>query len=232
MPKNQWGRLLCENAAVTTPPYAEELDVRSVEECFFYHSMDLPGIGSVSGMWDLRHRLDSYLGGIGLAGKRVLDVGTASGFLCFEMEKHGAEVVGFDLEDGAAWDIVPLGGRPDSKFVALQHENVKRLHRSWWLARRAYGSRARVMYGNVYDVPGALGRFDIAVAGCLLLHLRDPFRALESVSRLTDEKPGCSRRRPGFARGGKRGFQAAPTRAAARRYAGCDVVHAIPGAKG
>lgn len=169
-----------------TAPYAPEMDVHSVDECYFYHSMDLPGIGSVSGSWDLREGVDSYLGGIELAGKRVLDVGTASGFLCFEMEKRGAEVVGFDLEDGAAWDFVPRKGGFDPALLAAYRRNNEALHRSWWLARRAYRARARVAYGSVYDVPSSLGRFDTAVVGCLLLHLRDPFRALESVSRLVD----------------------------------------------
>ena len=31
-----------------------------------------------------------------MAGKRIVDVGTASGCLCFEMERRGGEVVAFD----------------------------------------------------------------------------------------------------------------------------------------
>ena len=172
---------------MTIAPYAPELDVHSVTECYFYHSMDLPGIGSVNGSWDLREGVESYLGGVELEGKRVLDVGTASGFLCFEMEKRGAEVVGFDLEDGTGWDFVPSRDGRDPALIAAYRRSIDALHRSWWLARRAYGARARVAYGSVYDVPSSLGRFDIAVVGCLLLHLRDPFRALESVSQLVDE---------------------------------------------
>ena len=41
-------------------------------------------------------------------GKRVLDVGTSSGFLCFEMERRGAEVVAFDLSDEFDGDAVPF----------------------------------------------------------------------------------------------------------------------------
>jgi predicted nicotinamide N-methyase len=37
--------------------------------------------------------VDPYLGNFDFVGKRVLDVGAASGFLTFEMEKRGAEVV-------------------------------------------------------------------------------------------------------------------------------------------
>ena len=34
--------------------------------------------------------------------------------------------------------------------------------------------------------PDALGRFDLAVLGAVLLHLRDPLRALEQCARLAD----------------------------------------------
>ena len=95
--------------------------------------------------------------------------------------------MGFDLEDGASWDFVPGEGGRDPALVAGYQQVNQMLHKAWWLARRAYGSQARLAYGSVYEVPSSLGRFDIAVVGCLLLHLRDPFRALESVSQLVDE---------------------------------------------
>jgi len=59
----------------------------------FYHTMDLPTHGTVHGQWDLRGREASYLGNIFLQGKRVLEIGTASGHLCTTMERMGAEVV-------------------------------------------------------------------------------------------------------------------------------------------
>ena len=45
--------------------------------------MDLPVHGEVGGEWDLRKNVDKFLGKASLEGKRVLDVGTASGFLTF-----------------------------------------------------------------------------------------------------------------------------------------------------
>jgi hypothetical protein len=65
--------------------------VANVEECAFYHHMDLPGLKEVEG-WDLRKTIDEYLGHLDFRGKRVLDVGAAGGFLTFEMKKRGAEV--------------------------------------------------------------------------------------------------------------------------------------------
>ena len=70
--------------------------------------MDLPGFGEVGKGWDLRKTIDDYLGHFDFRGKRVLDVGTASGFLTFEMEKRGAEVVSFDMASRAQWQLVPF----------------------------------------------------------------------------------------------------------------------------
>src|SRR5271169_692926 len=93
---------------MTSEPYAEPRNITSLDDCYFYHSMDLPGYGAVSGEWDLRTGLDAYLGNYDFAGKRVLDVGAASGILSFHAESRGAEVVSFDLSEEYSWDIVPF----------------------------------------------------------------------------------------------------------------------------
>jgi 2-polyprenyl-3-methyl-5-hydroxy-6-metoxy-1,4-benzoquinol methylase len=77
------------------------------ESCDFYHTMDIPGLGLVQGIWDLRGYVDQYLGQMALAGKRVLEIGPASGFLTVEMEKRGAGVVAIEIPDEAEWDFVP-----------------------------------------------------------------------------------------------------------------------------
>ncbi len=65
-----------------------------LEECWFYHVMDLPGLGTIEhpGSWDLRGRFDEYIAHTPISGKTLVDVGTASGFLSFEAEKRGAIV--------------------------------------------------------------------------------------------------------------------------------------------
>jgi hypothetical protein len=63
----------------------EELDIYATprgvtfEECYFYHHMDLPGVGEVGSGWDLRPTVDAYLGNLDFRGKRVLDVGAQAG---------------------------------------------------------------------------------------------------------------------------------------------------------
>src|SRR5262249_7054365 len=76
-------------------------------DCYFYHTMEIPGHGLVEGEWDLRAAADAYLGGVDFRGRRVLEIGTASGFLCFTMERRGAEVVAFDLSPEHAPDLIP-----------------------------------------------------------------------------------------------------------------------------
>jgi len=53
--------------------------------------------------------------------------------------------------------------------------------------RQAYGHLARAVYAPIYDLPGDLGRYDVAVFASILLHLRDPFRALEQAAAVTDD---------------------------------------------
>jgi hypothetical protein len=161
--------------------------VRGLEDCYFYHTMDLPGLGVVEGEWDLRDNVAAYLGHVDLSGKRVLEMGAASGFLTFTMERMGAEVVAYDLSEQHAWDVVPYAGEEVEAFLAERREHIRRLNNSWWLARRLLGAQARVVYGTVYETPAAIGAVDVCTFGCILQHLRDPFLALQQALRLTRE---------------------------------------------
>lgn len=69
--------------------YAKPKEVNNIDECYFYQTVELPGYGILNGEWDLRDGVDAYLGNYSFKGKRVLEVGTANGYLCFEMEKRG-----------------------------------------------------------------------------------------------------------------------------------------------
>src|SRR5437764_13527654 len=80
--------------------FAEPRFVAAVEDCFFYHTMELPGLGVVHAQWDLRGRFDDYVGGASVARKTILAVGTATGGPSFESEKRRASrVVSFDVSD-------------------------------------------------------------------------------------------------------------------------------------
>jgi hypothetical protein len=167
--------------------YAQPRAVDSIEDCYFYHTVDLPGHGLMKGEWDLRGGVDSYLGYEPLKGKRVLEIGTASGYLCFEMEKRGAEVVGYDLSEEDSWDIVPYGGSITEEQLESRRKILKGIRNAWWLSRRVFNSNARMVYGTVYAVPQEIGLVDIVTFGSILLHLRDPFLALQKAASFAGE---------------------------------------------
>jgi SAM-dependent methyltransferase len=162
--------------------FAAPEKVEDVADCYFYHTMELPGYGVINGDWDLRHGVDDYLGNVTFAGKRVLEIGPASGFLTFEMEKRGAEVVSVEVTAEHGWDFVPYPAAKLEEIFDPRRTVMQRLKNSYWLSHAAQNSKARVYYGDVYNLPAALGEFDIAVMGSLLLHCRDPLRIVEQCA--------------------------------------------------
>lgn len=158
---------------------------RSVDDHpFWYHTMDIaPGV-TTPGWFDLRHVVDSWPWP-DLRGKRCLDIGTYDGFLAFEMERRGAaEVVAIDVEDHLLWDWPP-----DYRAADLPRDpgfSGPPKGAGFRLARELMGSSVDWRPVNVYDLdPDVIGTFDVVVMGSLLIHLRDPLRALEAVRTVT-----------------------------------------------
>jgi 2-polyprenyl-3-methyl-5-hydroxy-6-metoxy-1,4-benzoquinol methylase len=162
--------------------WAEQRDNVSIEDCYFYHTIDIPNHGVVHGEWDLRGQETTYLGNVNFQGKRVLEIGTASGYLCFAMEKMGADVVAYDLSENQEWDIVPYAEHDLTDYVIEHKKYLRRLNNGFWFAHKAFNSSAKVVYGTVYEIPDSIGQFDICTFGSVLLHLRDPFLALQRVT--------------------------------------------------
>lgn len=176
-------------------PYERPWRVASAADCNFYHSTVLPGVGLVEGQWDLRGREQEYLGGYAFAGRRVLEIGPASGALTFHMEREGAEVVAVELPmDRSFWNAVPyetlgLARRREGQWAACEEqffEHIERIRRGFWFCHAAFASRARVHYGASDDLPEALGQFDVAVLAAVLLHCRSPVSVLEACARRVD----------------------------------------------
>jgi SAM-dependent methyltransferase len=151
--------------------------------------MDVPGIGLTKGNWDLRGRFSDYIGNVDVTGRRVLDVGAASGFLSFSAEQAGAtEVVSFDIDVGERQHLLPfrdsLYYQDHAAWAKGRTALFDRWKNAYWLAHSAFRSKARVVYGDVYDMPVQLGHFDVVIVGAILEHLSDPIRALASIARL------------------------------------------------
>ena len=56
------------------------------------------------------------------------------------------------------------------------------------LAHRAHASRAKVVTSSVYELPRAIGPVDVSTFGAVLLHVRDPFLALQRALCHTRER--------------------------------------------
>ncbi len=184
-------------AVIATPGFQPPRYVEDVSDCFFYQSMKLPGLGLQTGAWDLRENVDAYLGAQNYAGKRVIDIGTASGYLAFEMEKRGAEVVALERLPTVPTDEMGLVPFADfstrfGETIAIEvHKRVDYYHglqNSFWMAHRLLCSKLRLYCVDSLVCPSELGEFDYAFFGSILLHLRDPLQALTTFARKTRER--------------------------------------------
>ena len=169
--------------AFATPP----TQALSLADCYFYHTTAIAGQGTAKGEWDLAPGIDAYLGRVSFAGKTVLDVGAATGFLSFHIEKAGGTVISYDLSEAEAWDIVPLSGIDVAEHARARKAHIAAINNGYWFCHAANRSSARLAHGTVYRIDPALGPVDVSVFGSILLHLRDPFLALHNAAQITRE---------------------------------------------
>jgi SAM-dependent methyltransferase len=146
----------------------------------WYHTLELPRGVVTPGQIDLR-RVAARVLPDDLAGKRALDVGTFDGFWAFELERRGAEVIAIDLEHLARTQAPPN----NREFVLREGEQFGvELGRGFRIASELLGSAVQRVACDVVELtPEAIGGpVDVAFMGALLLHLRDPVRALERIA--------------------------------------------------
>src|SRR5688572_29922637 len=146
----------------------------------WYHTLELaPGVVT-PGWFDTRAAVAKLPLPDSLEGMRCLDVGTFDGFWAFEMERRGArEVVAVDLADPAAldwpYDTAISGPQKIAEWGSERERGFADL-------AATLGSQAKWINQSVYDLsPERNGMYDVVFCGALLLHLRDPIRALEAM---------------------------------------------------
>jgi tRNA (mo5U34)-methyltransferase len=151
-----------------------------VNEIDWYHVIDLPCGVSTPGRADHRDQLDLYGLPADMRGMRALDVATFDGFWAFEMERRGAEVVAIDIGRWSQADI------PQRLLEKMTPEDDAPTGDGFRLARELLGAHVERRESSVYDLSADdLGTFDVVFMSDLLLHLRDPQRALERLYPLT-----------------------------------------------
>jgi tRNA (mo5U34)-methyltransferase len=151
---------------------------QAVSSTSWYHTLELaPGV-TTHGWFDTRRVPPMLSFPATLAGRRCLDIATFDGFWAFEMERRGAsEVIAIDVPDPAQWDW-PINSPP----TVFEEISQRRPGSGFEIAHRTLQSKVRRLELSVYDLdPARVGTFDFVYLGSLLLHLRDPVRALEKV---------------------------------------------------
>lgn len=148
----------------------------------WYHSIDL-GQGVVTpGYVDHRAQLAHYHLPEDMTGMRVLDVATFDGFWAFEFERRGAEVVAIDVDSMRDIDIPRNWIREFERAGIGDHK----MGEGFRIAKEILGSKVKREVCSVYDAsPDRLGMFDMVFCSDLLIHLRDPLHAMESLWSVT-----------------------------------------------
>lgn len=152
----------------------------------WYHTINVAPDLLTPGYFDLRGIVEK-MPWPDVRGKRCLDIGTWDGYLAFELERRGAsEVVAIDLRNHDDWDFPPRIRAQGAAF--MRTAAGPRKGAGFEVAKALLDSQVNYRELSVYDLSAAaLGKFDVVVCGSLLLHLRDPLRALAAIKSVCTE---------------------------------------------
>lgn len=150
----------------------------------WYATDDVAGEENV-GAWDLRDKIEEYIGHYDVSGKSVLELGPASGYMTFAMERMGASVTSIDtaLDDpNTSWNFAPSPGMDIVKLGQDRVAHLTEIRNAYWFAHQKRNSAARVWYGDVLKLPADFGSYDVATLTAVLLHCRDITGIMQSMA--------------------------------------------------
>ena len=157
----------------------------------WYHCIEVaPGV-LTPGMFDLRPIVER-MPWPDVRGRRCLDVGTSDGFLAFELERRGAaEVVAVDLAAHEQWDWEAHMGSLGPEY--LRAVSGPEMGAGFRVAHALRRSSVIFHAASVYELsPDTVGSFDVVLCGSLLLHLRDPLRAMAAIASVCHGQLLCT----------------------------------------
>jgi len=163
--------------ATNTSPEIKRL-LQRIDEIEWYHTLDLGNGITTPGAFDHSPELSKYPIPPRLDGMRALDIATYDGYWAFEFERRGAaEVVATDIGCMAELDL------PEKIRSQISVEQLaKKTGAGFNLMKEALHSKVRREIVSVYDLsPERIGKFDFVFCSDLLLHLKNPMKALESI---------------------------------------------------
>jgi tRNA (mo5U34)-methyltransferase len=146
----------------------------------FYHTVEIGNGDVIGGHYDHRAALAAYRFP-DATGKRVLDVGRASGFFSFLFERMGAAHV-------TAVDLPPSRAKNLTGFDPQVSSGVGRL--DFFICHALLRSKVEPVWADATEISEATvgAGYDIAFVGSLLVHLADPIGCLARVRQVL--KPG------------------------------------------
>jgi tRNA (mo5U34)-methyltransferase len=149
--------------AAANPAYREAVQqqVEKLQRNTQYHSLRLPGGAIVPGLIPIEAldgRIASFPIPESLAGKRVLDIGAASGYNAFSMALRGAQVTAIDCVEFEELTACRGLFDPPVEYRLLDVDELS---------------------------PETVGTFDFVLFFGVLYHLRHPLLSLEKVCSLT-----------------------------------------------
>lgn len=133
-----------------------------INKTHWYHSFELlPGIFTPGHtpcnpkrVFDKKYKISGNLSGL-----KALDIGTWDGPYAFELERRGADVIGFDIQ------------HPD--------------HTSFNTAKEIINSNVQYIQGSVYDLSRIFSiKFDIILFLGVYYHLKSPILAFEQIHKI------------------------------------------------
>ena len=67
-------------------------------------------------------------------------------------------------------------------------DEIKKIRNAYWYAHKAFNSKSKLILSHVNDLPAELGIYDISLMCSVLMHIQNPFFAMQNMLRHTKEK--------------------------------------------